>query len=98
MPNNVTVTCLNDYRPVELMSVAMKCFERLVMAHVNTISPDTRDPLQFVYCPYRSTEDAISIALHTAPSHLVKRKTYVRMLFINASSAFNTTIALKEYH
>jgi hypothetical protein len=24
-------TCLNDYRPVALTSVAMKCFERLVM-------------------------------------------------------------------
>ena len=28
---NTKVTCLNDYRPVALTSVAMKCFERLVM-------------------------------------------------------------------
>ena len=33
VPKEVKVTCLNDYRPVELTSVAMKCFERLVMAH-----------------------------------------------------------------
>ena len=39
------VTCLNDYRPVALTSVAMKCFERLVMAHINSILPDTLDPL-----------------------------------------------------
>jgi hypothetical protein len=32
----------------------------------------------------------ISIALHTALSHLDKRNTYVRMLFIDYSSAFNT--------
>jgi hypothetical protein len=34
-------TCLNDYRPVALTSVAMKCFERLVMVHINTITPET---------------------------------------------------------
>ena len=80
------------YRPVALTSVAMKCFERLVMAHINSILPDTLDPLQFEYCPNRSTDDAISIALHTALSHLDKRNTYVRMLFIPYSSAFNTIV------
>jgi hypothetical protein len=60
----------------------MKCFERLVMAHINTIP---LDPLQFEYHPNRSTDNAISIALHTALSHLDKRNTYVRMLFIELS-------------
>jgi hypothetical protein len=54
----------------------MKCFERLVMTHINTLIPDTLDPLQFAYCPNRSTDEAISIALHTALSHLEKRNTY----------------------
>jgi hypothetical protein len=63
---NTKVTCLNDYQPIALMSVAMKCFERLVMAHINTIIPETLDPLQFAYRPNRYTDDAISIALHTA--------------------------------
>ena len=67
----------------------MKCFEKLVMAHINSILPDTLDPLKFAYCPNRSTDDAISITLHTALSHLDKN-TYVRMLFIDYSSAFNT--------
>ena len=80
MPKNTKVTFLNDYRPVALTSVAMKCFERLVMADINTIIPITLDPLQFAYHPNRSTDDAISIALHTAHSHLDKRNTYVRML------------------
>ena len=52
-------------RPVALTSVAMKCFERLVMAHINSILPDTLDPLQFAYRPNRSTDDAISITFHT---------------------------------
>jgi hypothetical protein len=34
-----------DYRPVALTSVAMKGFEMLVMAHINTIIPETLDPL-----------------------------------------------------
>ena len=49
-----------------------------------------RDPLQFKYRPNRPTDDAITIALSTALSHLDKRNTYVRMLFIDYSSAFNT--------
>ena len=28
VPKNTKVTCLNDYRPVALTSVAMKCFEK----------------------------------------------------------------------
>jgi hypothetical protein len=71
----------------------MKCFERLVMAHINSILPETLDPLQLAYRPNRSTDDAISIALYTALSHLDKRNTYVRMLFI--SSAFNTIVPSK---
>jgi hypothetical protein len=50
----------------------MKCFERLVMTHINTIIPETLHPFKFAYCPNRSTDDAISIALHTALSHLDK--------------------------
>ena len=64
------------------MSVAMKCFETL-------------DSLHFPYCPNRSSEDAISFALHSALSHLDKRSTYVRMLLIDYSSGFNTTVPTK---
>ena len=73
----------------------MKCFERLVMAHINTIILETLYPVQFAYCPNRSTDDAVSIALHTGLSHLDKRNTYERMLFIDYSSAFNTIVLTK---
>jgi hypothetical protein len=95
VPKESKVTYLNDYHPVALTSVAMKCFERLVMARINSILLDILDPLQFVYRPNRSTDDAISIVLHTAFSHLDKRNTYVRMLFIDYSSAFNTLVPMK---
>ena len=90
MPNNAKVTCLNDYRSIALTSVAMK-----VMAHISTIIPDAMDPLQFAYHPNRSIDEAISIALNTALSHLDKRNTYVRMLFIDNSSTFNTIVPSK---
>jgi hypothetical protein len=75
------------------MSVAMKCFERLVMAHINTIIPETLDPLQFAYRPNRTTDD--SVALHTALSHLDNRNTHVRIIFIDYSSAFHTKVPSK---
>jgi hypothetical protein len=68
------VTELNDYRPVALTSVIMKCFERLVKDHITSTLPVTLDPLQFAYRPNRSTDDAITITLHTVLSHLDKRK------------------------
>ena len=51
VPKEAKATCLTDYCPVALTLVAMKCFERLVMAHINSILPDTLDPLQFAYRP-----------------------------------------------
>ena len=42
--------------------------------------------------PDRTTDDAITMALHTALTHLDKNNAYVRMLFIDYSSAFNTTV------
>uniref|UniRef100_A0A8K9UCI4 Reverse transcriptase domain-containing protein n=1 Tax=Oncorhynchus mykiss TaxID=8022 RepID=A0A8K9UCI4_ONCMY len=95
VPKNTKVTCLNVYEPVALTSVAMKCLESLVRAHINTIIPETLDPPQFAYQTNRSTDDAISNALHTALSHLNKRNTYVRMLFIDYSSVFNTIVPSK---
>uniref|UniRef100_A0A8C7MLP8 Alkylated DNA repair protein AlkB homologue 8 N-terminal domain-containing protein n=1 Tax=Oncorhynchus kisutch TaxID=8019 RepID=A0A8C7MLP8_ONCKI len=73
----------------------MKCFERLVKDHITSTLPDTLDPLQFAYRPNRSTDDAISTTLHTALTHLDKRNTDVRMLFIDYSSAFNTLVPSK---
>ncbi|KAI4904352.1 hypothetical protein NFI96_032396 [Prochilodus magdalenae] len=70
----------------------MKCFERLVMRHIKTLLPPSLDPLQFAYCPNRSTDDAISTTVHLALTHLDNRDTYVGMLFIDFSSAFNTII------
>ncbi|KAI4899020.1 hypothetical protein NFI96_007116 [Prochilodus magdalenae] len=86
-----SVSCLNDYRPIALTPIIM-CFERLVMRHIKTLLPPSLDPLQFAYHPNRSMDDSISTTLHLALTHLDNRDTYVRMLFIDFSSAFNTII------
>jgi hypothetical protein len=45
VPKKAKVTELNDYRPVALTSVIMKCFERLFKDHITSALPVTIDPL-----------------------------------------------------
>ncbi|KAI4872705.1 hypothetical protein NFI96_006629, partial [Prochilodus magdalenae] len=70
VPKKSSVSCLNDYRPIALTPIIMKCFERLVLRHIKTLLPPSLDPLQFAYHPNRSTDDAISTTLHLALTHL----------------------------
>ncbi len=62
------------------------------MPNIKTSLPNTLDPLQFAYRPNRFTDDAISSTLHLALTHLENKDSYVRMLFIDFSAAFNTII------
>lgn len=48
----------------------MKCFERLVLSHIKANIPADLDSLHFAYCRNKSTEDAVSITLHTSLTHL----------------------------
>ncbi|KAK3554035.1 hypothetical protein QTP70_019154 [Hemibagrus guttatus] len=95
VPKKPQVRCLNDYRPVALTPIIMKCFERLVLPHIKASIPTDLDSHQFAYRGNSSTEDAISTALHTSLSHLEHLNTYVRMLFVDFSSAFNTIVPHK---
>ncbi|KAL0182031.1 hypothetical protein M9458_021406, partial [Cirrhinus mrigala] len=92
VPKKCPVSCLNDYRPIALTTIMMKCFERLVIHNIKTSLPNPLDPLQFAHRPNRSTDDAISSTLHLALTHLENKDSYVRMLFFDFSSAFNTII------
>ncbi len=96
VPKNNKPSCLNDYRPVALTSIVMKVFERLVKNYICSSIPYTLDPLQFAYRPNRSTDDAISHILHSSLMHIdSKNGNYVRLLFIDYSSAFNTIVPSK---
>uniref|UniRef100_A0A9J7X865 Reverse transcriptase domain-containing protein n=1 Tax=Cyprinus carpio carpio TaxID=630221 RepID=A0A9J7X865_CYPCA len=98
VPKKPSPSCFNDYRPVALTPILMKCFERLVMHHIKSALPPSLDPFQFAYRSNRSTDDAISTTLHSALTHLEKKDSYVRMLFIDFSSAFNTIIPQQLIH
>ncbi len=74
----------------------MKVFERLLKNHICSSIPATLHPLQFAYRPNRSTYDAISHVLHSSLTHIdSKNGNYVRLLFIDYSSAFNTKVPIK---
>ncbi len=77
VPKKSPVSCLNDYRPIALTPIIMKCFERLVMLNIKTSLPNTLDPLQFAYHLNHSTDDTISSTLHLALTHLENKDSYV---------------------
>ncbi len=96
MPKNNKPSFLNDDRPVALTSTVMKVFERLVKNHLCSFILVTLDCLQLAYRPNRSTDDAISHVLHSSHTHIdSKNGNYVRLLFIDYSSAFNTIVPIK---
>ncbi len=103
LPKKKKITCLNDWRPIALTPIFSKCFEKLVRVrearlkllklvrdYICSVLPASLDPLQFAYRSNHS--DAIAFTLHTALSHLENKNTYVRMLFVDYSSAFNTIV------
>ncbi len=92
IPKKNKITCLKDWRLVALTPIFSKCFEKLVRDYICSVLPASLDPLQFAYRSNRSTDDAIAFTLHTALSHLENKNTYVRMLFVDYSSAFNTIV------
>ncbi len=86
------ITGLNDYRLVALTSVVMKSFEKLVLAHLKDITGPSVDPLQFANRANRYVDDAVNMGLHYVLQHLDRPGAYVRILFVDFSSAFNTII------
>ncbi|KAK3559203.1 hypothetical protein QTP86_005199 [Hemibagrus guttatus] len=93
IPKKPKITRLDDYRPVPLMSVVMKSFERpfqQVLAYLKNITGPLLDSLQFAYRVNRSMDDAVNMGLHFILQHLDKSGTYVRLLFVDFSLAFNT--------
>ncbi len=74
------------------MSVAMKPFVRLVLVYLKDITGPLLYPLQFAYRAKGSLDDAVNMGLHVILQHLDRPGTYVRILFVDFSSAFNTII------
>ncbi|KAI3352553.1 hypothetical protein L3Q82_005498 [Scortum barcoo] len=68
IPKTPTVTGLNDYRPVALTPIVMKCFERLVMAHIKDCIDITVDPHQYAYRKNRGPQRTPFLLWSTQPS------------------------------
>ncbi|KAK1797973.1 hypothetical protein P4O66_000734 [Electrophorus voltai] len=71
VPKKPRPSSLNDYCPVALASVVMKCFKKASQRLTSSL-PASMDPLQFAYRHNRSTDDAIARLLHTTLTHLDK--------------------------
>ena len=70
----------------------MKCFEKIIRQRLLSYTCNHADPHQFAYKPNRSTDDATLSLLHNAFRHLDNTGSFVRILFVDFSSAFNNTI------
>ncbi len=69
-------------------------FKLNFLNHICSSIPVTLDPLQFRL--NRSNDDAISHVLHSSLTHIDSNNgNYVRLLFIDCSSAFNTIVPIK---
>ncbi len=97
-PEEVISTLLQWLPSSSTHSYSHEVLWRLVMQHIKSVPPPSLDPFQFAYRSNRSTDDAIATALHPALTHLDKTDTYVRLLFIDFSSAFNTIIPQQLIH
>ena len=83
---------MNNFRPVALTCNIMKCFEKILLKNLLKQTITVIDPMQFAYRANRGVDDAVLLYLHKAMSHLDNAKTYVRSVFIDFSSAFNTDV------
>ena len=90
VPKKTNPASLNDYRPIALTSVIMKCFEKIVLRMLKTQAEPELDPLQFAYRQNRGVEDAVLSLVQYTHSHLETSGSFVRILYVDFSSAFNT--------
>ena len=84
------VNVLNDLRPIALTSVLIKCLEKLFFSLLLPAISPFQDPNQFAYKCKRSVDDAIALFVDNIYKHVDTPKQFVRVLFVNFSSAFNT--------
>ena len=95
IPQNNSPSDSSNYRPFTITSVVIECFEKIVLQHLLDLTNGMQDPFQFASKTNRSIEDAILTLLHNTFLHTNNPKSYVRILFADFSSAFNT---IKPYH
>ena len=74
---------LNDFRPVALTSLAMKCLEKIVQTEVLKETEHLLDPLQFAYMHRKGVEGATLTILNLVHTHLEKETVHTRIMFVD---------------
>ncbi len=74
VPKKSSPSCFNDYRPVALTPILMKCFERLVMQHINLSSPPPWTPSSLHIGPIARPMMPSPLP-STQPSHIWTKRT-----------------------
>lgn len=72
----------NDYRPVALTSIVMKCLEKIMINHVKTEVSSVLDPFQFAYRSNRGTDGAAITITHLINRHLEETSSYACLVFL----------------
>ena len=95
LPKKPSPLCNNDYRPVALTSIIMKCLERIIKNLLCEQVKTFTDCYQFAYTKNRCVEDATLSLTEYVLNHVDQpnqshRSNFVKILFVDFSSAFNT--------
>ncbi|KAM9364734.1 uncharacterized protein KZ484_010903 [Pholidichthys leucotaenia] len=79
---------LHNCKEEEVLTVQQLCNQE----RNSSLDQEEQDAAQFSYRANWSTDDTITTTLHSGLRHLENTKSYVRMLFVEYSSAFNAII------
>ena len=90
IPKKPNARDLNDFRPIALTPLLAKCYEKIIRSRLMSNVSDKLDTYQFAYKARRGAEDACLTLFNLISKHLENSKSYLRILFIDFSSAFNT--------
>ena len=90
VPNKPNATLMKHFRLVSLTSVLCKCMDRIVHCQPTTSVAGRMNPLQIAYRAGGGVEDATLTLLDTVSKHLDSTGNFVRILFMDFSSASNT--------
>ena len=92
VPKKPSPSKLNDYRPVALTSVVMKCMKRVVLQNLISMTATHTDSHQFAYKKARGTDDACALLTHLFFSHTDNSANHTRIVCVDFSSEFNTML------
>lgn len=82
IPKNPHPSENNDYRPVALTSIVVKCFENYIVSLLKSKVTSKLDSWQFAYRQGRSADDAVGSVTQLVSKHLEDSKACARLLLI----------------